>query len=496
MNDQARLEELNELSSTKKYVTFNMTSGTMSQNGGATWVTQLKLGMPSQTVNMMIDTGTENTWVTSKTCTTEACLAHQSFNPEKSKTYTVVGKKPTIEDFGPWGQMGVIFGKDICQLDSPSMKVPFEELLIMLATSYTGNDFKELVGDGGLCIPSIPDPKATAILHKLYKQNFIETPLACFYWNKTRGVGECRMGALNPEYYKPETLKRLPLVRPTGGKFVEYLWAVKMDSLIVDGQAVYDEKVETQLVLDTGSSFFKGASDIIDPLISAVTGAGERPTTLDKEEKLKDYPVMHIRLGGVDYLLEPEQYFVKIKDEWVLAIQVLRGMPPGMLLVGQVFLETVYSIFDFGGGTFKDRAVILAELIHQPLAELTHQPLNVMGIWENEFGSRLEVGKISSNGTFQGSYSSDTGATGVYPVMGVADPNPGDCQTVAFSVTWKSEKGESNPSWHYVSGFTGTLTIVNGKEVLNVTFLLQRNITNEVPAYEATSVSALIFRRK
>ncbi|GKT11613.1 MAG: hypothetical protein ISEC1_P0580 [Thiomicrorhabdus sp.] len=91
---------------------------------------------------------------------------------------------------------------------------------------------------------------------------------------------------------------------------------------------------------------------------------------------------------------------------------------------------------------------------------------------------------------------SDTGATGIYPVMGVADPDPDTCQTVSFSVSWKSETGEADPSWHYVSGFTGVLTLVDGEEVLKVIFLLQRNITDDLPAYEACAVSSLTCKRK
>lgn len=487
MNDHKRIQEFRENRSSEKYVKYDLASGQMSENGGTTWVTKLKLGTPAQIVSMMLDTGTLNTWVTAESCTTEACQAHISFNPNQSSTFSVDDKAPKIENFGPWGDMGVAFGKDICHLRSPSMNKDTEEIHLMLATSYTGDSFKQLVSDGGLAIPAVPDDEATALLNTLYQQGIIETPLASFYLDKIRGYGECRMGALNYDHFHPETLNFLPLVTPNGGESLAYLWAVKLDCLTVDGKSVFDQASETQLVLDTGSSFFKGNACIINTLIDQVTRGGTLPTRVASKTLLENYPTMKITLGGVAYTLSPEQYFVKMNNKWVLGIQVLDGMPENMLLVGQVFLETVYSIFDFGREGTTNRAVLLAEPINKPLS--------VVGTWQNQYGSTLVVDNISPQGTFQGSYSSDTGATGKYPVMGVADPDPDTCQTVSFSVTWKSEVGAQDPSWHFVSGFTGALTLEGSEEVLQVTMLLQRGISSDVPAYEATSTSSLTFKR-
>lgn len=120
----------------------------------------------------------------------------------------------------------------------------------------------------------------------------------------------------------------------------------------------------------------------------------------------------------------------------------------------------------------------------------------ISGTWTNEFGSTLEVGEITTEGTFSGTYKSSTGATGIYPVVGVADPEPIDNnQTVSFSVTWRSLEGEPDPSWHWVSGFVGAITIENGVEVFKTTYLLQQNITESSPQYMATSTFPSTFTR-
>jgi hypothetical protein len=108
MSNNCRKEELIGILSPRKHVKFDMTSGTMTQNGGTTWVTKLNIGTPAQTLSMMLDTGTLNTWVTDSSCDTEACKAHNSYNSAKSITYKVHDDKSKIENFGPWGDMTVI----------------------------------------------------------------------------------------------------------------------------------------------------------------------------------------------------------------------------------------------------------------------------------------------------------------------------------------------------------------------------------------------------
>jgi len=81
--------------------------------------------------------------------------------------------------------------------------------------------------------------------------------------------------------------------------------------------------------------------------------------------------------------------------------------------------------------------------------------------------------------------------------MGVADPDPvGTTQAVSFSVTWRSLEGDPDPSWHWVSGFTGLLELVDGEELIKSTYLLQQNATDAVPDWMATAVYPSTFKRK
>lgn len=95
----------------------------------------------------------------------------------------------------------------------------------------------------------------------------------------------------------------------------------------------------------------------------------------------------------------------------------------------------------------------------------------VSGQWVNSFGSIVWL-EQQSNGNVAGVYSSTTGSSGTYWVVGVADPNPPQGaagQSLAFCVFWRAIEGaKADPSWHYVSGFSGELVTLNSVPTLSM----------------------------
>lgn len=90
--------------------------------------------------------------------------------------------------------------------------------------------------------------------------------------------------------------------------------------------------------------------------------------------------------------------------------------------------------------------------------------MNVNGSWVNVFGSVVTLQQFD-DGVVVGMYTSTTGASGSYWVVGFTDPNPptnGNGQSLAFTILWRSfDGGTPDPSWHYVSGFSGQMVVVD-----------------------------------
>jgi saccharopepsin len=95
--------------------------------------------------------------------------------------------------------------------------------------------------------------------------------------------------------------------------------------------------------------------------------------------------------------------------------------------------------------------------------------MTLVGTWQNEYGSQMVLTQLGTNLVW-GNYSSTTGSTGKYMVIGYqqpANPTPQAGQAVALAIEWHSiVAGPGDPSWNWSSGLSGQISIVNGKESL------------------------------
>lgn len=343
-----------KLTETSAIISFPFQKGILSENGATPWYTKVGIGTPAQYLKLMIDTGTDNTWVTSSQCTTQACLAHATFNAANSSTFNTLDPNPKIKSFGPWGNMTVIEGQDYFSLTQTNELLEnnavstSEVMNFEVAIDYDGPQFLALVCDGGIAIPSPfweAGPNTESLMLQLMKDGKIDYAIASFWYNSSNGVGECLFGAVDYSKFDYQTLRIFTLQEITVAG-LGYLWALKLNAFMVNNVAV--QAGITSFVLDTGSSIFKANQQMIDALLNAVTLHGQLPISISDPNLMANYPTITLNLCNNYYNLTPQQYFIQLSpNSWTIGIQTLDGMPEGMLLVGSVFLETVYSIFDY-----------------------------------------------------------------------------------------------------------------------------------------------------
>lgn len=121
--------------------------------------------------------------------------------------------------------------------------------------------------------------------------------------------------------------------------------------------------------------------------------------------------------------------------------------------------------------------------------------MQLTGVWENEHGSIMEI--TVQNRKIDGSYSSHTGDTGTYRVLGLADPEPiGGSQTFAFAVSWRPlDAHDAGSGDHWVSGFVGQLQVIDGEETLTTMWLLTKPTTPE-ENWTSMLIDKSIFKRR
>ena len=95
--------------------------------------------------------------------------------------------------------------------------------------------------------------------------------------------------------------------------------------------------------------------------------------------------------------------------------------------------------------------------------------MTVAGTWQNEYNSQMVLSEVNPN-LVVGKYSSTTGSTGEYYVVGwqtSAEPTAQAGQPVCLAIDWHSiVAGPSDNSWHWTSALSGQINIVNTSEQL------------------------------
>ena len=81
----------------------------------------------------------------------------------------------------------------------------------------------------------------------------------------------------------------------------------------------------------------------------------------------------------------------------------------------------------------------------------------ISGQWKNSYGSLMTIQQFS-NGLVWGTYSSTTGSSGTYMVLGFSPYNASGNQPISLCIYWKNTKGgPPDPTWNWVSMMCGQL---------------------------------------
>jgi hypothetical protein len=334
---------------------FPLAKGPLMDNGATPWYATLYLGNPRQKMTVMMDTGTTNFWVTSFLCNTQACSTKKyKYDPVVSTTYkTVAGATWQNNDLGAWGEFESLAGKDYVIFNDAGngdthLWMKFLSAILLDAPGST--NWHDLDMCGGVGFPVIfdapDDPnKPESMLPVMLNQGLITSKVVSFSTNGD--TGKCGVGVADPRGYDLKTRNELPLTSVAENL---NLWTVELEQIFRNSAPLLEKPVN--FALDTGSSRFKGSPTLIEYLIDQITKKpdGQRlPTTFSEPALLEEFPVLTFEINGQDYVLQPEDYIWKIEKIGLYSLQFhpLELGDDNTILVGSVFLDHVYSVFEY-----------------------------------------------------------------------------------------------------------------------------------------------------
>jgi len=301
------------------------------------------IGTPAQTFKVVLDTGSSNLWVPSKSCAflNIACKIHTKYDSSKSSTYKKNGTAFSIK-YGS-GAMTGFLSQDTVTLGG--ITVPGQTLAEAVhepGVAFIAAKFDGLLGMGW---PSIAVDGAVPPFTNMVNQNLVAKPLFSVFLSKDASSsvgGEFLLGGIDTKYYTGD-ISYVPLTNTT-------YWEFDMASVVVGGKATGCSN-GCKAIADTGTSLLAGPTAEVE-LIQKAIGA----TPLMKGEytvdcsKISSMPNVEFKIAGKTYTLTPNQYVLQVSGQCLSGFMGI-DLPAhlgSMWILGDVFLSSYYTVFDYG----------------------------------------------------------------------------------------------------------------------------------------------------
>jgi cathepsin D len=305
---------------------------------------EVTIGTPPQTFKVILDTGSSNLWVPSVKCGALdiPCKLHAKYDATKSSTYKANGTTFAIQ-YGS-GSLSGFLSTDSINLGG--IVVP--EQTFAEATNEPGLAFIAGKFDGilGMGWPRIAVDGVKPVFTNMVEQNLVAQPLFSVYLSKDASAavgGEFLLGGIDTKYYTGD-ISYVPLQNET-------YWYFAMDKLSIGGDSSIACNGGCHAIADTGTSLLAGPKTQVAAIQTKI---GAKPFangeyTVDCSA-LSSMPNVDITLAGKVYTLTPKDYVLQVSGQCLSGFVGI-DLPPQlgeMWILGDVFLSTYYTVFDYG----------------------------------------------------------------------------------------------------------------------------------------------------
>jgi len=308
----------------------------------------ITIGTPPQSFKVVFDTGSSNLWVPSSKCpiTVIACDLHNKYYDTKSSTYKQNGTSIAIQ-YGSGSMTGFLSIDDVVVGDITVVGQTFAE-----ATGEPGIAFDLSKFDGilGMAYESISADGVIPVFYNMIAQNLVPQKVFSFWLSKDpsgQTGGELLLGGIDSSMYTGP-INYVPLIAET-------YWAFTLGDIQLKNTSLGYCPNGCHAIADTGTSLIAGPTDQVNALntkLGAVTlnGEGIFPSC----DVISSLPDVEIVINNVTYVLTPTDYVLQVSS--LGKTECLSGFmgidipsPPGpMWILGDVFISTYYTVFDFG----------------------------------------------------------------------------------------------------------------------------------------------------
>jgi len=303
----------------------------------AQYFSEITIGTPPQKFKVVLDTGSSNLWVPSKSCSSIACYLHSTYDSDASSTYKANGSEFEIH-YGSGSLTGFV-SNDVFTIGD----LKIEDQDFAEATSEPGLAFAFGRFDGimGLAYDTISVNGIVPPFYQMVNQGLLDEPVFAFYLADSEGESEAVFGGVDKNHYKGE-IEYIPLRRKA-------YWEVDLDSIALGDEVA--ELEDTGVILDTGTSLNvlpSSLAELLNKEIGAKKGYNGQ-YTIDCAKK-SSLPDITFSLAGSKYALPASDYILEVSGSCISTFQGMDIPAPAgpLVILGDAFLRRYYSVYDLG----------------------------------------------------------------------------------------------------------------------------------------------------
>ncbi|KEG03244.1 plasmepsin IV, putative [Plasmodium vinckei vinckei] len=294
-----------------------------------------ELGDNKQPFSFILDTGSSNLWVPSKSCKSDNCKNKHTYDSSKSHTYEKDGTPVSIV-YGSGGIKG-FFSNDIFTIGQHTIPYKFIEVTQAddLEPIYSGSPFDGILGLGwkSLAVGSI-EP----VIVELKKKGQIENALFTFYFPEANDAdGYFTIGGIEESFYTGDiTYEKLSN---------EAYWQIQLD--VAFGSVTLPN---SNIIVDSGTSAITAPSKFLDKFFDTIVSIPvpflPLRVALCDDSSL---PTLKFSSKGATYTIEPKHYLLDLDPDSGLCLLgiVDVDIDDKTFILGDVFFKKYYTIFDY-----------------------------------------------------------------------------------------------------------------------------------------------------
>ncbi|CAJ2500078.1 Uu.00g029310.m01.CDS01 [Anthostomella pinea] len=316
---------------------------------GSEYLCPVEIGTPAQTLKLDFDTGSADLWVFSTELpSAQQTSAHTVFDPSKSSTWNESSGSTWQISYGDGSSASGDVGTDTVNLGGISIENQSVELAKTLSSEFASGEGDGLLGLAFGSINTVQPTAAATPVENMISQKDIPASAELF----TAWLGD----STETSFYTFGFIDQDSL----GGATPSYVdvdssqgfWMFDSTSASVNGKTI--DRSSNTAIADTGTTLALVGDDVCEAFYGAIKGAKQdsqqQGWVYPSSVSTADLPAVEFAVGSTLFKVNPEDVaFQDLGNGFIYGGIQSRGSQD-FDIFGDVFLRSVYAVFDLNDG--------------------------------------------------------------------------------------------------------------------------------------------------